>query len=299
MADLEELVGYFYEDSNELFDLTPNIREPNYAQPTPSFIELGANVIQDRIAPLVESGMQRQQFGGMPFDPDFKWSEHIGDYLPYAADLALARNLPEMEAMKGQIDRTIERRRTASMASGWENFKAGLLDPINAVAIPFRAVGFLQSALRGGASVAAVEAGFGAVNVLADPVVTVEEELINVAIGAVMGTGFGGAAGAFQGRAIRQVEVLQEEMRSGADRISLMQNLTREEITNPPSRDQRPLGDVPTEELEAIVRASDEAVEPVQGPRPNPEESSGAYAERNELGLRQVEELGPDVYISS
>ena len=181
MDNLEELLSDFSADSHELFNLSPKTREQNYAEPTPTFLELGINVMADRVAPIVELGVQRQEFGNMPYDPNFSWSDNIGDYDVYSADLALARNLAEMEAMKAQIDRTVERRRTASMASGWQNFKSGLLDPINVVAIPFKAVGVLQSALRGGVSVAAVEASFGAVNVLADPVVTAADELINVA----------------------------------------------------------------------------------------------------------------------
>tara|TARA_R110001632_G_scaffold17412_1_gene55197 strand:- start:577 stop:4578 length:4002 start_codon:yes stop_codon:yes gene_type:complete len=296
MDNLEELLSDFSADSHELFNLSPKTREQNYAEPTPTFLELGINVMADRVAPIVEFGVQRQEFGNMPYDPNFSWSDNIGDYDIYSADLALARNLAEMEAMKAQIDRTVERRRTASMASGWQNFKSGLLDPINVVAIPFRAAGVLQSAFRGGVSVAAVEASFGAVNVLADPVVTAADELINVAAGAVMGAGFGAGAGAFQTRAIRQIEVFQEEMQAGADRISYTQGLTREQITNPTPQAERPLGDVPTEELEATVQAASEASQAMQGPNLNPEEAGGAYLERNELGLRQLEELGPDVY---
>ena len=81
-------------------------------------------------------------------------------YEQYESSLIFAVNADHMAAMKAEIDANLERRRLLYNASFGTQFFAGMLDPINLIALPYApVVGIGRSALRTGVSVAILQSG--------------------------------------------------------------------------------------------------------------------------------------------
>ena len=272
-----------------------------------SFGEAVSSTVGLRLAPMLENAAITNQFGRSEIDPNFNWRDNLGQYSEYATTLATARNAEHMSALKAMIDRSHERRAVLANASFGTNIAAGLFDPINVVTLPLGgpSISLLRAAGRSAASVGAIEAAFSGVSLALDPVMTVEEATINAATNALFGGAFGGAIHAASVPFVRQRAIalertkqVNQEMLEMSRRLQDLDGLTPEEIRNRPQQSERTFGDVETPELRARVdRINDEA-----NARMESGDEQGAIdlrAEatpmRNELGFRQIEELGDDV----
>ena len=132
---------------------------------------------------------------GTKVDPEYWPMDDIGDYSMYSGSLINAQNAEHMADMKASIDRGVQQRKVLYNSSFWAQMGAGLFDPINLIPLPFggASIGIVKSALRGGASVGAIQAGLEFAKSPFDAVQTAEEGLTNTAMAAVSGGLFIGA----------------------------------------------------------------------------------------------------------
>ena len=124
MADLQTSDFSLLSDQ---FNFNLRTTPKNQAEDDPSFGAVAANVIGERLDPLVSAIGRRMEFGGMEIDPNFDFRDHVEGYEIYAKDLATSRSLIELNERKELIDRSLERRQEMSRASGGKNFLAGLV----------------------------------------------------------------------------------------------------------------------------------------------------------------------------
>ena len=155
----------------------------------------------------------------------------LGNYEVYAETLARATSQQHMADMKRVIDESAARRQVLSESTIGAQSVAGIIDPINLIALPFGgpAVGIGKSALRVGAGTAAIQAGLeGAVIQPFDPLQTAQESAINIATTAIFGAGIGGAFGApitAKARAHANTQkAIQEEMHTMNDRLDAIES---------------------------------------------------------------------------
>ena len=114
-------------------------------------------------------------------------------YEEYESALLFAKNPRHMADLKSEIDANIQRRRELANATFTTNFFAGMLDPINAIALPFApTVSFARSALRTGVAVAGLQAGLEVARAPFDPLNTPEESAYNIGGAFVAGMALGG-----------------------------------------------------------------------------------------------------------
>ncbi len=260
-----------------------------------------------RLAPIYENIGISTRFNLTPVDTSFDWRENLGDYAEYAPALSAARNPAHMAALKAMIDRSHERRFVLANASFGTNMAAGLFDPINAVTLPLGgpATSFLRTAGKSALAVGATEAGFSALNLALDPVMTIEEATLNTTTNALFGGAFGGSIYAASAPFVRQRAVTLErtqevnrEMLNMSRRLQDLEGLTPEQIQNRPARSERVLGGVEEPELRSRIRQID-AEANAQKESGNEQAAIDLRNEsipiRNELGFRQMDDLGEDV----
>ena len=116
------------------------------------------------------------------------------EYMEFQDDLIHAKNQEHMEDLIAQIDGMRGVRQKLANASLFNQFTAGLFDPINFVALPFGGptYGIARSALRVGTGVAALQAGLEVPRQMFDPVATGTESAFNVGGAFVIGNALGG-----------------------------------------------------------------------------------------------------------
>lgn len=282
---------------------SPALFEPTIVSEQSTFGEAVGATLALRFAPAVESALIGSRFAGQELDPNFDWKANLGDHGLYATSLYGAKNAQHMAALKSMIDRSSERRRVMSNSTMMTQLGAGLLDPINFIALPLGgpSVGIARSALRVGAGVAVIESAAETINLQLDPVKTIEEATINTASAALFGGALGGAISIPLSRRAASLATTNQanaEMFQMASRIENLSGLTPEQIRNAPARDQREFGAREEVELRTTIRTYEADAEKLaaNGDMQASNDLRGqAQSLRNEIGLRQIDELDVDL----
>ena len=281
----------------------------------PTFGETLSASVGYTLDPLFETIGQTARYG-IQKESGYNPMKDLGNYEVYAETLARATSQQHMADMKRVIDESAARRQVLSESTIGAQLVAGIIDPINLIALPFGgpAVGVGKSALRVGAGTAAIQAGLeGAVIQPFDPLQTAQESAVNIATTAIFGAGIGGAFGApitAKARAHANTQkAIQEEM-DMLRRIDNLEGLSREDIASAPPREERPLGNLSDDDLNATIetfeasaaRTEKEAnsyegyAETVQDFQERAKElRRTAQAYRNEKAFRELESLEIDL----
>jgi hypothetical protein len=255
-------------------------------------------------APTIDSIYNDLRYG--PRDYSYDPKADAGEYLGIAPDLVLrARNEAHMAAIKRSINGMNEDRQILAQATLFQGGVAGILDPINLVALPFGGptVGIGRSALRIGAGVGAIQAGLEAAALPLDPYRTYQESALNIATASLFGAGFGAALGAPLTARAKAWTNTRNQLLAQFDqirRIDEVANLSRDDIAGMQPRDQRPLGALSDEEIrvtvariEADAENLQRSAEPAAGGMDIKDRADEILAEatpyRRELGFRALE----------
>ena len=265
---------------------SPSLFERTIPEKQSSFGEAVQATLGLRFAPMIESAKMGARYSHQKRDPNFDWEKNLDGYEMYATSLYGAKNELHMQQLKSFIDKGMERRRVLSNSTILTQLGAGLLDPINFIALPLGgpSLGFARSALRVGAGTAAIEGTSELVNLQLDPVKTLEEATINTATAALFGGALGGAISIPLSRraaALEKTNKANREMFEAATRVEYLEGMTPEQIRTSPVRAERPLGKLTDAEINERIQSYEGGEE--------------ALPLKNELGLRKIEELGVDV----
>ena len=282
---------------SDLNRYSPAFFEPTIVSEKSSFGEAAGATLGLRFAPAIDSAAAGIKYAGQERDPNFKWEDNLGDYGLYATSLYGAKNAQHMAQLKANIDRSIQRREVLSNSTMMTQLGAGLVDPINIVALPLGGptLGVVKSAVRVGVGTAAVEGTAEAINLQLDPVKTLEEATINTASAALFGGALGGAISIPMSRraaAFEKVNQSNAEMFDMANRIENLEGLTPSDIRSAPVRAERPLGSLEDAEIRETIRTYEADAQRIEADGASEkaiEIRNEARSYRNELGLRQLE----------
>ncbi len=280
---------------------SPALFEPTIVSEQSTFGETVRATVGLRLAPAVDRSLISLRFANQERDRNFDWRENLGNHSMYATSLYTAKNAQHMAALKSMIDRSIERRQVLSDSTMLTQLGAGLLDPVNLIALPLGgpSLGVVRSAARVGLGTAAAEGVVEGINYALDPVKTIEEATINTASAALFGAALGGAISIPLSRraaALEQTNAANAELFQMAARIENLQGMTPDQIRNAPARSLRPLGSVEDAQLRSDIRSYDAEAEKLGADSASASDlRDQARALRNELGLRQVEDLDVDL----
>ena len=161
--------------------------------------------------PIIES-IQNQITYGDRYDQEYNPLEDMSGYEQYAPHLIDARNQDHMDDLKESLDDNLRRRQVMGEASFGEHIVAGLLDPLNLVSfggfgVPALAKGIASGAIRStgqymlkaagrtALGTGALVAGLEGLSYPFDPLKTVQESAMNIAVGYAFGGAFGGLLG--------------------------------------------------------------------------------------------------------
>lgn len=235
----------------------------------------------------------------------------------FASHLYSATGPEHMAFLKQGLREGIEARQVLNDAHGFKQFVASGVNPINLIALPFGgpalvSVNTLRTVATAGArtaaGVAVIETGAEIVLGWNDPLRTFEEQAMNVVSATVFGAGFGAAFSsvgvAAKKRAYTQSEKSTRAYFEMVERLERLDGLKPEDIAVP--REQRFHGKSSDEDLLSAQRAFEAKLQAEQN-KMNPEGSSDQNVLdsidsaksfikdiKNELGIRQLEELGYD-----
>jgi len=228
--------------------------------PSPDFFDTVGATMGYQYAPIMDYISNKIKYGD-EVDPNYVSTNDMEGYEMYRNELILAQNANHMKDLKASLDANIKRRNTLARSPIMSQFFAGMFDPVNFVALPFggAGIGIARSALRTGASVAAIQTAQEAYRAPLDPLSTPTESALNI------GSAF--AAGALLGGAIS----IPATRRSQAT-ISTRQQL--EEIGSefvpvadpkrPAATQERPFSQLIPEQLEAIIQGAPKKIKATQ-----------------------------------
>lgn len=242
----------------------PALFERNIVPPRPGIGEVIGAQLSYSYAPIIDTIANDLRYGNRRA-PGYDPAKDAGDYIQYPEQVLRAVNPQHMAAIKSNIDKLVEARQVMSNATIGQHLVAGVVDPINLVALPFGGpvAGVGRSALRMGAGVGAIQAGLEAAALPFDPLRTYQESALNIATASLFGAGFGATLGAPLTMRARAWSRTQEELKANFDnirRIEEVSNLSRDEVLSMAPRADRPLGSLSDEELRlTIARAEADA----------------------------------------
>lgn len=150
-----------------------------------------------------------------PRSADYNPLNDISDYEMYATHLVDARSPEHMASLKRGIDESLARRDVLSRSSFRSQFGAGLLDPLNLIALPLGgpAVGILRSTSRVAIGSAMIQAGVeGALIQPFDAVQTAEESALNIGAAFLFGGALGGVASVPLTRRARAMDQFRQQL---------------------------------------------------------------------------------------
>ena len=159
-----------------------------------SWTDTLAATLQYNYQPMINAYYNRQTYNDTE-QGDYIPMENIPDeYMEFRDDLIHAKNQNHMNDLIAQIDGMRKVRSKLANASLFNQFTAGLFDPINLVALPFGGptYGIVRSGLRVGTGVAALQAGLEVPRQMFDPVTTMGESAMNVGGAFIVGNALGG-----------------------------------------------------------------------------------------------------------
>ena len=170
-----------------------------------SFGDLWQAQVGYQYDPILESAYRWHKYRNAEQDPNFNALSSMDGYEGHESSLVVARNQEEEDDIKRAIDENRDRRATMSEFGFGANLVAGILDPINLLAVPFAGAGFVTAGARSmggliarrglatGAGVGITQVGLEAIRAPFDPENTEGEVLLNVGMATIAGTIIGGA----------------------------------------------------------------------------------------------------------
>jgi len=208
--------------------IKPSFRHDDYhgtfLQPEgPSWLDtLGAQLeyrtspLFNRVAPVWMYGRDTSKTGYFakkdpgynPFDDDFEGFEEHKEFL-----IENAVNADHMYRLKNFVLKGKEYRQTLADSSIFNQFTAGLFDPVNFIALPFGGptIGIARSAMRVGAGVGVLSIAEEAGRVPFDPLNQSIEAPLNIGIGIIGGGILGGLTGILPTRRAKAIQNMQKE----------------------------------------------------------------------------------------
>ena len=249
-------------------DLPVEYKE-NYVDKDPesTFGDLWQAQIGYQYDPILESAYRWWKYSESEHQEGFEPLGNMEGYEGMEASLIVARNEDESYDIKRAIDENRERRETMSEWGFGANLVAGILDPINLVAIPFAGAGFVTAAARSaGGFIArravATGAGVGLTQVVLegarypfDPVGDFNESLRNIGLATVAGAFIGGAISIPPARRLTaesKTIAKNEELQTAHENL-IVNDLDRIDAGDGVAKSQRQFGDESTETLQAGV----------------------------------------------
>ena len=174
--------------------------------------------------------------------------DDIDGYEQFASHLINARNPTHMSEMKASLDLNQERRRIMAESPFVYNLGAGIIDPINLVALPFggAAASLGRQFLRSGASVGTLQAGLEVGRAPFDPLATPEEVAMNIGSAFVVGGIIGGAVSVPASRRASAIRKTNDEL---DDFLEVTGDLSQESAATIGNREARILGNETDEVL--------------------------------------------------
>ena len=270
---------------NPFISFTPENRKSTEVKPRTGF----GKTIEANLGLRYDIPLQRlelsYQYKDVEEDPNYNAMDDLGDYSMFAQSLYFAKNEEHMAELKNIIDQSTRRRESQANASFGMNLAAGIIDPINFVALPLAGAGVVGSMGRVAVSTALVEGAVGAGQLIADPLMTKQEFAANVVSATVLSATFAGALSLPNAAIIKRTNEANNELFAATRRIENLGDMTPEQIQNALPRDQRPFASLSDAEINQKIleiEAMDDAeVSPMFDATPF----------KKELGLRGVEDL--------
>ena len=204
----------------QLLDQNEQVSEPESDQGFLSALADGYAIgVYGQIKDKIE---QKIAANRAPIDPNFDGLNVIPKgYEQYADSYAYAQNQAEVDTITSNLDETINIRKRQSQLGFGQNLiiglVSGIVDPINLIPVPGLAgLGFVKGALKGGASLGALNAGQEIVRNTLDPTSTNTETAINIGMGFLVAGAISGGIGHFT-RGHRGTADLDPQARAKAD----------------------------------------------------------------------------------
>ena len=218
----------------------------------PSFADTVGATLGYQYAPLLDFIANKVNYG-FETDPSYVSTNDMEGYETFRDQLVHAQNAEHMQDLKNQLDANLKRRKVLAESSIGSQFFAGLFDPVNFIALPFggAAVGVARSALRTGASVAAIQSVQEAYRYPLDPLATPAESAINIGSAFAAGSLLGGAFSVPITRRAAAISSTTEQLK----RLESTLN-PKADPKRPAATQERPFAQLVPDEIESIIKMS-------------------------------------------
>ena len=249
---------------------------------------------------MVDHVRNQQRFGHLEMDLEYNPLEDIEGYEDYFDSLVYAKNAEHMSVLKNQINERNKSREVLAQATLTQGLTAGLIDPINLIALPFGGpgVGLTRSFIQGAASTGLVQAALESGRYAADPTATAGEFGVNVGATAVFGGIISSATSVPLTRraaAIRNYEQTHKDFLEAAGISDNLNAMTAEEFSNRSLRENRDFGSSSDSEISLEIENQEGRVFGIDQNLPDVEDEIFAAQQRydSEGGSKpsQLEEL--------
>jgi hypothetical protein len=284
---------------------------PGYVPEKPMFGDVIKATLDRTFDPII-SQVERNFMFGYKKDPNYNPMQYAtNQYLDYAVEFAALPNGRAALHLRSQIDRSLQTRETLALATTGQAIGAGFFDPINYLGLTFGgpALSVGRAALRTGVSVAAVESAREGLIQATDPVATYEESAVNIASSALFGAGFGAVLGA---PGVARAQAFERTASYIGDFARLQRanensaNVSLDSYVGRAKREERPFAGVDDATIQSelntrlkeaeSLRAQAGDDEGLQALRDQATEiDRGVAAQREELGIRYIEDSGFDI----
>lgn len=175
-----------------LSQLRSQIQLPQEITPDVPFWDTVAAQIGYTYDPIIEAISNQKNFPDV--DLEYFPVQDLEGYEEFSSSLLYARSAEHMASLKRGIDENKKRRETLANSGLWANLGAGVLDPINFIALPMGAPALMgRQALRSAATLGIFQSGLETIRAPFDALSTADEVALNVAFASVAGGLIGGA----------------------------------------------------------------------------------------------------------
>ena len=243
---------------------------------------------------MVDYVRNQQRFGHLDLDLEYNPLDDIEGYEDHFDSLVYAKNAEHMEVLKHQINQRNDSRETLANATLVQGLTAGLVDPINLIALPFGGptVGLARSFARGAASTGLTQAGVEAGRYLTDPTATAGEFGVNVGATAVFGGMIASAVSVPLTRraaAIKSYEKTHKEFLEAAGITDELNALSIDDISTKLSRENRDFGSSTDKEISTEIANQERRMFGIEQKLPEIEdEIAAAQARYNSEGTSKA-----------
>ena len=203
---------------------------------------------------IIDSIRNESKFKHLDMDLEYNPLEDIEGYEDYFDSLVFAKNKDHMSILKNQIDERNESREVLAQASLIQNLAAGLVDPVNLIALPFGGptVGIARSLARGGAAAGLTQAAIEVPRLITDPTATGVEAGLNIAATTVFGSMISGATSiplTKRALAFQQHEQTHKEFMEALDISEDAGNITANDLGSKLNREDRKYGGLKQQDM--------------------------------------------------